>query len=59
MTLKGVRFKDRNTDAIYRVKTINDWLVLLEREGGYGQFLTTLDVLKSFYERVDAKDSSW
>ena len=56
MTLKGARFKDRNSKAIYRVKTINDWLVLLEREGAYGQLLTTLDVLNSFYERVNEKD---
>jgi hypothetical protein len=55
MKIKGGRFRDKNTHATYRVKTANDWIVLLEKEDGSTQILTSLDILKSFYERMDDK----
>jgi hypothetical protein len=53
MKVQGGRFRDRNTRATYRVKAANDWIVLLEKEDGSAQILTSLNILKSFYEKVD------
>ena len=53
MKMKGGRFRDKNTRATYRVKAANDWIVLLEKEDGSARILTSLDILKSFYERMD------
>lgn len=58
MKIKGGRFQDKNTHSLYRVKWKSDWVVLLEKEDGTAQILTTLNVLKSFYEKVDDKGSS-
>jgi hypothetical protein len=53
MQVRGRRFRDKNTQATYRVKAANDWIVLLEKEDGSAQILTSLNILKSFYEKVD------
>ncbi len=53
MKIKGGRFRDKNTHATYRVKAANDWIVLLEKEDGSGQILTSLDILKCFYEKME------
>jgi hypothetical protein len=53
MKMKGGRFRDKNTRATYRVKAANDWIVLLEKEDGSTQILTSLNILKSFYEKVE------
>jgi len=51
----GGRFRDKNTHTTYRVKAANDWIVLLEKEDGSTRILTSLDILKFFYERMDDK----
>ncbi len=53
----GGRFEDKDTHALYRVKWKNDWLVLLEKEDGTAQIMTTFYILKVFYEQLDDKGS--
>ena len=55
MKIRDGRFRDKNTLATYRVKAANEWIVLLEKEDGSAQILTSLDILKLFYERMDGK----
>ena len=50
--LKGARFRDKSTGVTYRVKAVSNWIVLLERENGSARILTSLNILKCFYERM-------
>ncbi len=50
--MKGTKFKDKVTQHVYMVKKASDWLVLMEREDNRYEILTTIGVLKTFYEEV-------
>ncbi len=50
--MQGKKFKDKVSQHVYRVKKSNDWMVLIENEDNGHGILTTVRILKTFYEEV-------
>jgi hypothetical protein len=56
-TREGDKVRSIFTNKLYRVKMINDRMVILESEDRSSQVLTEKENLKLFYERVENENN--
>ena len=52
---EGDKIKSILTEKVYVVKTIRDWIAVLESLDGSSQVWTERDNLKIFYQKVDSE----
>jgi hypothetical protein len=50
--MEGKQFKDKVSQHVYRIKKSRDWMVFMENEDNGHEILTSVRILKTFYEEV-------